>query len=67
MTLVITDGEFWWSWRELNPRPKFLHTILMQEETMIYLIKQHISCISFLSILRLFKMLPPNRRHFLHA
>ncbi len=20
--LVITDGEFWWSWRELNPRPK---------------------------------------------
>ncbi|HFO1939955.1 TPA: hypothetical protein ACHJCJ_005102, partial [Klebsiella pneumoniae] len=22
MTLVITDGEFWWSWRELNPRPK---------------------------------------------
>lgn len=19
MTLVITDGEFWWSWRELNP------------------------------------------------
>ena len=27
MTLVITDGEFWWSWRELNPRPKFLHTI----------------------------------------
>jgi len=21
MTLVITDGEFWWSWRELNPRP----------------------------------------------
>jgi len=20
MTLVITDGEFWWSWRELNPR-----------------------------------------------
>ena len=28
MTLVITDGEFWWSWRELNPRPKFLHTII---------------------------------------
>ena len=25
MTQVITDGEFWWSWRELNPRPKFLH------------------------------------------
>jgi len=25
MTLVITDGEFWWSWRELNPRPKLLH------------------------------------------
>ena len=22
MTLVITDGEFWWSWRELNSRPK---------------------------------------------
>jgi len=25
MTLVITDGEFWWSWRELNPRPKLLY------------------------------------------
>lgn len=25
MTLVITDGEFWWSWGDLNPRPKFLH------------------------------------------
>lgn len=23
MTLVITDGEFWWSWRELNPCPNF--------------------------------------------
>ena len=25
MTLVIIFEEFWWSWRELNPRPKFLH------------------------------------------
>lgn len=25
MTLVITDGEFWWSWGDLNPRPKLLH------------------------------------------
>lgn len=24
MTLVITDGEFWWSWRELNSRPKVI-------------------------------------------
>ncbi|CEJ66810.1 hypothetical protein [Citrobacter pasteurii] len=36
MTLVITDGEFWWSWRELNPRPKFLHTIFVTAKTMIY-------------------------------
>ena len=35
-TLVIADGEFWWSWRELNPRPKFLHTIFATEKTMIY-------------------------------
>ncbi|RFU90488.1 hypothetical protein DZA29_17545 [Citrobacter gillenii] len=25
MTLVITDGEFWWSWRELNPCPKIFN------------------------------------------
>jgi len=23
--LVTINKEFWWSWRELNPRPKFLH------------------------------------------
>ncbi len=36
MTLVITDGEFWWSWRELNPRPKFLHSIFTSEKTYAY-------------------------------
>ena len=28
MTLVITDGEFWWSWRELNPRPKIYNLMI---------------------------------------
>jgi len=36
MTLVIIDGEFWWSRRELNPRPKFLHTIFSIVKTAIY-------------------------------
>nr|DAL53940.1 MAG TPA_asm: hypothetical protein [Caudoviricetes sp.] len=26
----------WWSWRELNPRPKFLHTIFSIVKTVIY-------------------------------
>ncbi len=43
MTLVITDGEFWWSWRELNPRPKFLHTILTHVKTMNYEINHDVS------------------------
>jgi len=25
MVLVTIIQEFWWSWRELNPRPKLLH------------------------------------------
>nr|ADR67019.1 hypothetical protein [Klebsiella pneumoniae subsp. pneumoniae] len=25
MTLVITDGEFWWSWRSLNEQCKYLN------------------------------------------
>jgi len=25
MVLVTINQEFWWSWRELNPRPKLLH------------------------------------------
>lgn len=25
MTLVITDGEFWWSWRSLNKSRKHLN------------------------------------------
>ena len=25
MTLVITDGEFWWSWRSLNKLRKYLN------------------------------------------
>ncbi len=33
-TLVIADGEFW-CWRELNPRPKFLHTIYMLHKSCI--------------------------------
>ncbi len=63
MTLVITDGEFWWSWRELNPRPKFLHTIFTIVKTIIYFLKQGISVIGCLSVLHIFKALPPKRRH----
>ncbi|WP_410677430.1 hypothetical protein, partial [Citrobacter braakii] len=29
MTLVITDGEFWWSWRELNTRPKVYNILFL--------------------------------------
>ncbi len=29
MTLVITDGEFWWSWRELNPRPSVVNYLFL--------------------------------------
>lgn len=29
MTLVITDGEFWWSWRELNTRPKLFNYLFL--------------------------------------
>jgi hypothetical protein len=35
-TLVIGDGEFWWSRRELNPRPKFLHSQLKYEKKTTY-------------------------------
>ncbi len=33
----------WWSWRELNPRPKFLHTILTHVKTMNYEINHDVS------------------------
>ncbi len=28
MTLVITDEEFWWSWRELNPHLLFFNLLI---------------------------------------
>jgi len=31
MTLVITNGEFWWSWRELNQRPKFIIILIIND------------------------------------
>ena len=65
MTLVITDGEFWWSWRELNPRPKFLHTIFAITKTVIYVLKQCVSVFWFLSILYVFNALPPKCRQLL--
>ncbi len=63
MTLVITDGEFWWSWRELNPRPKFLHTIFTITKTVIYLLKQYVIIILCLPVLSVFNVLPPICRH----
>ncbi len=31
MTLVITDGEFWWSWRELNPRLRIDNSMIIKD------------------------------------
>ncbi len=64
MTLVITDGEFWWSWRELNPRPKFLHNIYIIVKIDIYVLNQLISLILCLAVLCDFKVLPPICRQF---
>ena len=40
-TSSVDSGDRRWrilvGWRELNPRPKFLHTIFATEKTMIYL------------------------------
>jgi hypothetical protein len=63
MTLVITDGEFWWSWRELNPRPKFLHTIFIAIKTVFYVLKQSVIVMGYESVLGDFNTLPPNCRH----
>ncbi|AWQ44595.1 hypothetical protein CAL61_17005 [Enterobacter hormaechei] len=49
----------WWSWRELNPRPKFLHTILTIMKTYNYQFKQYVSITPCLCILLDFKLLPP--------
>ena len=62
MTLVITDREFWWSWRELNPRPKFLHTIFIIIKSSFCLKKQFVSVILYLAVLCLFTVLPPKCR-----
>ncbi|ATT95559.1 hypothetical protein AW76_06030 [Salmonella enterica subsp. enterica serovar Montevideo str. CDC 2013K-0218] len=63
MTLVITDGEFWWSWRELNPRPKFLHTIITFNKTTIYLNFHAVKFTVYHLILYVFNSLPPLCRH----
>ncbi len=63
MTLVITDGEFWWSWRELNPRPKFLHTIRKLNKSYIYQINHVVSVFLCQGVSSRFKALPPICRH----
>ncbi|PBU60738.1 hypothetical protein BB540_28620 [Escherichia coli] len=55
----------WWSWRELNPRPKFLHTIYIIMKTIICFQKQLVGIVLCLSVLYVFKALPPSCRHFL--
>ncbi|EDJ8538820.1 hypothetical protein GFF66_12730 [Salmonella enterica] len=50
-------------WRELNPRPKFLHTIFTIEKTVGCLYKQYVSILWCLSVLRFFNVLPPHCRH----
>ncbi len=64
MTLVITDGEFWWSWRELNPRPKFLHTIFTLTKTYIYFLNHYVIYFCICRVLWRFKALPPMCRHY---
>ncbi|POL81673.1 hypothetical protein C3F27_28030, partial [Escherichia coli] len=61
---LTPSNHDWWSWRELNPRPKFLHTIIIMIKTYIYVLKQHISIIWCLFILRIFNALPPICRQF---
>jgi hypothetical protein len=34
MTLVITDGEFWWSWLRATPNTNWLILWAMQQESM---------------------------------
>ncbi len=65
MTLVITDGEFWWSWRELNPRPKFLHTIFSLNKTYLYIKNQQLGFTKSYGELVGFITLPPCCRHSL--
>ncbi|EAN8761887.1 hypothetical protein CVX72_08860 [Salmonella enterica] len=50
-------------WRELNPRPKFLHTIFTITKTVIYLLKQYVIIILCLPVLSVFNVLPPICRH----
>ncbi|TXR20727.1 hypothetical protein FV310_12050 [Escherichia coli] len=52
-------------WRELNPRPKFLHTIYIIMKTIICFQKQLVGIVLCLSVLYVFKALPPSCRHFL--
>ncbi len=65
MTLVITDGEFWWSWRELNPRPKFLHTIFILTKSYFFILNHCVSVSLYLLVLLVFSVLPPKCRHLL--
>ena len=59
----VTPCFIWWSWRELNPRPKFLHTILMLVKSIIYVLNQLVGFIWYSSVLCFLKALPPFCRH----
>jgi len=61
-TLRESDRYIWWGWRELNPRPKFLHTIYIIGKTIICFEKQCISVTLCLWALCIFNTLPPNCR-----
>ena len=50
-------------WRELNPRPKFLHTIFIIEKIDVYELNQPVTVILFSSVLLVFNVLPPKCRH----
>ncbi|EAB3639302.1 hypothetical protein EJ136_04030 [Salmonella enterica] len=51
-------------WRELNPRPKFLHTIFTLTKTYIYFLNHYVIYFCICRVLWRFKALPPMCRHY---
>ncbi|PTX84780.1 hypothetical protein C1N97_13575 [Enterobacter hormaechei] len=42
-TVRLQSYQKWWSWRELNPRPKFLQSFTMLVKTNIYINNHHVA------------------------
>ncbi|EBF0273484.1 hypothetical protein DB992_04170 [Salmonella enterica] len=52
-------------WRELNPRPKFLHTIFILTKSYFFILNHGISVNLCLLVLLIFSAMPPKCRHLL--